>query len=55
VHQGGLAMFKHIVQVLLNLEQFLNNFLKTKYFKKIGASSFDIVGNALDMSGISWR
>jgi hypothetical protein len=37
------------------LNNFFKDFLKTKYFKEIGASSFDIVGKALDMSGISWR
>jgi hypothetical protein len=37
------------------LNNFFKYFLKNKYSKEIGASSFDIVGKALDMSGISWR
>jgi hypothetical protein len=42
VHQDGSAMFKPMVQELLNIEQFHQtkfNKIKTKYFREIGASS----------------
>jgi hypothetical protein len=42
VHQDGSAMFKPMVQELLNIEQFCQrkfNKIKTKYFMEIGASS----------------
>jgi hypothetical protein len=43
VHQDGSALFKPMVQELLNIEQFCQrklNKIKTKYFREIGASSW---------------